>query len=146
MGVLVGLAIGSAVMYLLDPRQGNRRRSVARDKLRSLASGSTVKAGKTYRHLKNRLFGTISQLAGALLPDASISDRKLADRIRSKIGRTITHPHAIDFAVHDGHVTVRGNLRPHEAGQVIQAVERVAGVVAVENQIIDASLNAGTLQ
>jgi osmotically-inducible protein OsmY len=70
----------------------------------------------------------------------------LADRIRSTIGRTIPHPHAVDFAVHNGRVTVRGNLRPHEAGQVIQSVERVAGVVAVDNQIIDASSSPSPVQ
>jgi hypothetical protein len=145
-GVLIGLAIGSAAMYLLDPRQGNRRRAVAQDKLRSLAWRSSGRADKTYRHLRNKLRGGISQLAGAFLPDAAASDRKLADRIRSTIGRTIPHPHAVDFAVHNGRVTVRGNLRPHEAGQVIQSVERVAGVVAVDNQIIDASSSSSPVQ
>jgi hypothetical protein len=145
-GLLLGLVLGSAAMYLLDPRHGNRRRIVAQDKLRSLASRSTVRAGKTYRHLRNKLEGTLSQLAGTLLPDATVSDRKLTDRIRSTVGRTIPHPHNVDFAVHDGRVTVRGNLKPHEAGQVIQAVERVSGVVAVDNQIIDVSIAASTIQ
>jgi hypothetical protein len=145
-GILIGLALGSAAMYLLDPRQGTRRRAITQDKLRSLASRSSIRAGKTYRHLRNKLEGGISQLAGAFLTHSAVSDRKLADRIRSTIGRTISHPHAVDFAVHGGRVTVRGNLRPHEAGQVIQAVERVAGVVAVDNQIIDTSITTSPLQ
>lgn len=145
-GILIGLALGSAAMYLLDPRQGNRRRAIAHDKLRSLALRSSNRAGKTYRHLRNKLEGTISQVAATFLPDAAVSDRKLADRIRSTIGRAIDHPHVVDFAVHGGRVTIRGALKPHEAEQVIQAVERIPGVIAVDNQIIDASVNTAPLQ
>jgi len=145
-GILIGVALGSAAMYLLDPRQGNRRRAITQDRLRSLASRSSIRAGKTYRHLRNKLQGTISQVAGALLPEAVVSDRKLADRIRSTIGRLIPHPHVVDFAVHGGCVTVRGDLKPHEAGQVVQAVERISGVIAVDNQIIDTSVKPPPLQ
>lgn len=136
---MAGILIGCALMYLLDPRQGNRRRSVARDKVRSLASRSSVNAGKTYRHVRNKLKGVLANVTHTLRPDGSISDRKLCDRIRSTVGRTIPHPHQVDFAVHDGRVTVRGDLKPHEAGQVIQAIEKVAGVTGIDNQIVDTS-------
>jgi osmotically-inducible protein OsmY len=126
-------------MYLLDPRQGNRRRSVARDKVRSFASRSSANAGKTYRHVRNKLKGVLANVTHNLRPEGSISDRKLCDRIRSAVGRTIPHPHQVDFAVHDGRVTLRGDLKPHEAGQVIQAIEKVAGVASIDNQIVDTS-------
>jgi hypothetical protein len=136
---VAGLLIGSTLMYLLDPRQGNRRRALARDKVRSLASQSTINAGKTYRHLRNRIEGAIANLTHVLRPEGAISDRRLCDRIRSTIGRIIPHPHQVDLAVHEGRVTIRGDLKPHEAGQVIQAIERVAGVTGIDNQIVDAS-------
>lgn len=139
MGLIAGILIGSALMYLLDPRQGNRRRALARDKVRSFASRSSVNAGKTYRHLRNRVEGVLANLTQTLRPEGAVSDRKLCDRIRSTVGRTIPHPHQVDFAVHAGRVTVRGNLKPHEAGQVIQAIEKVAGVTGIDNQIVDTS-------
>jgi hypothetical protein len=138
-GLIAGILIGSALMYLLDPRQGNRRRAVARDKVWSLASRSSTNAGKTYRHLRNKIGGVVANLTQTLRPEGATSDRKLCDRIRSTVGRTLAHPHQVDFAVHAGRVTVRGDLKPHEAGQVIQAIERVAGVVSVDNQIVDTS-------
>jgi len=139
LGLIAGIVIGSGLMYLLDPRQGNRRRALMRDKARSVASQSSDRAGKVYRHLRNKLEGAVANLTHTLRPEGSVSDRKLYDRIRSTVGRTIPHPHQVDFAVHEGRVTVRGNLKPHEAGQVILAVEQVPGVLRVDNQIIDAS-------
>lgn len=139
LGLVAGLVIGSSLMYLLDPRQGNRRRALMRDRARSAASQSTVRAGKVYRHLRNKLEGAVANLTNTLRPEGAVSDRKLYDRIRSTVGRTTPYPQQVDFAVHGGHVTVRGNLKPHEAGQVILAVEQVPGVIRVDNQIVDAS-------
>lgn len=144
--LLTGIAIGSGLMYLLDPRAGNRRRSVARDKLLSVGRHSFITGGKTYRHLRNRLQGVLAVLGDTLRPGGVVTDRKLADRIRATVGRTIPHPHAVDFAVHEGRVTVRGSLKPHEAGLVIRAVERVHGVKSVDNQILDSSSVTGTVQ
>lgn len=138
-GLLAGMVIGSALTYLLDPRMGNRRRAVARDKAMSWASNSKARAGKTLRHLRNKLDGLVSNISSGVLSEGTISDRKLGDRIRSTVGRSIPHAHHVDFAVHEGRVIVRGDLKPHEAGQVIQAVERVPGVVSIDNQIVDTS-------
>ncbi len=139
-GLIAGIAIGTSLMYLLDPRQGNRRRAVARDKVSHIINRSSVLVGKTFRHLRNRLEGAIAGATDSLRPEAAISDRKLADRIRSTVGRTIPHPGAVDFAVHEGRVTVRGYLKPHESGAVVQAVEGVPGVRSVDNQIVEATM------
>ncbi len=65
--LLCGVGIGAALMYLLDPDQGGRRRALLRDKL----AGATCKAGdlfgKTTRDLGDRARGVISE-AGSTLP------------------------------------------------------------------------------
>lgn len=145
-GLFVGAAIGSGLMYLLDPRTGNRRRAVARDKAEHLVRRSATLAGKSYRHLRNKLEGAFAVVTTALQPAGIKSDRKLLERIRSTVGRTIPRPGAVDFAVHEGKVIVRGYLRPHEAGQVVQALERVPGIRSIENQIVDSSATEHTVQ
>lgn len=145
-GFIAGIAIGTSLMYLLDPRTGNRRRAIVRDKAVHVAKRSTGLAGKSYRHLRNKIEGAIAIVANTLQPQGGVSDRKLLERIRSTVGRTVPRPGAVDFAVHEGRVTVRGYLRPHEAGQVIQAVEAVPGVSGVENQIVDAAAAEQPLQ
>lgn len=138
MTFLSGILIGSLVMYLLDPRQGVRRRAFARDRARSISYRTATRIGKAYRHLSNRLFGTFAEISDTLRPEGAVSDRKLAARVRTTIGRSIRRPHKVDIAVHDGMVTLRGDLKPHEAGQLVVAIESVPGVIGVDNQIITA--------
>lgn len=143
---IAGLVVGSGLMYLLDPRQGNRRRAVARDKTVSFLNRSSHLGGKYLRHFRNQLQGVMAVVGENFRPAGVVSDRKLSDHVRSVIGRTISHPHAVDFAVHDGRVTVRGALRPHEAGAVVQAIEQIRGVRCVDNQILDSGSAAPTVQ
>jgi osmotically-inducible protein OsmY len=138
-GLIAGIAIGTSLMYLFDPRQGNRRRAVARDQVSHIIRRTSVVAGKTFRHLRNKLEGALAGATESLRPEGEVSDRRLAERIRSTVGRTIAHPSSVDFAVHEGRVTVRGYLKPHESGAIVQAVEKVPGVRSVENQIVDST-------
>jgi gas vesicle protein len=65
-GTLAGLVTGAALMYLLDPERGRRRRAVARDKitsnLRRLRRAAEAKA----RDLRNRTEGAIAESSRAL--------------------------------------------------------------------------------
>jgi osmotically-inducible protein OsmY len=144
--LLTGIAIGSGLMYLFDQRMGNRRRAVARDKALSLARQSGVVAGKTFRHIRNRLQGALAAATQGVAESGVVSDRKLSDRIRSTIGRVIQTPHAVDLAVHEGRVTLRGVLKPHEAGLIVGAIEKIPGVRSVDNQVVDLSHEAPTMQ
>lgn len=144
--ILAGIAIGGGLMYLFDQRMGNRRRAVAKDKALSFARQSRIVAGKTFRHLRNRVQGVLASATQSVTEGGIVSDRKLSDRIRSTIGRVVPAPHAIDLAVHEGRVTLRGMLKPHETGLVVGAVEKIPGVRSVDNQIVDLSQQPTTMQ
>jgi hypothetical protein len=146
LGIVAGILVGAGLMYLFDLRQGNRRRAIARDKALKFIWRSSSAAGKTYRHLRNRLEGVVAILGRVATPRGAVSDRKLLDRIRSVIGRTVPRPGSVDFVAHDGRVTVTGYMKPHEAGQVIQAIERIPGVKSVDNRIVDSAIQPQTLQ
>lgn len=68
--ILGAAALGAAVMYVLDPEQGSRRRALARDK----AHSARVKARKSFdsasRDLANRTRG-LRAGASHLLPKKS---------------------------------------------------------------------------
>lgn len=138
--VLSGVVLGATAAYFLDPRQSARRRAVVRDKALSAVKRSLVQSGKVLRHFRNRFGGAIYSLANRVGSAGSVSDRRLESRLRSVLGRTIEHPHHVDLAVHEGRVSMRGSLKPHEAGLAVQAIERIPGVRAVDNQIIDSSI------
>lgn len=133
---LGGIAIGTTLMYLLDPRAGTRRRIVLRDKTGSLLHRSVRMSGKLARHLSNKLGGAIAIAADFARSPGIDSDLKVQARIRSTLGRTIPHSRAVDVSVVNGRATLRGTLPPHLAGVVVRATEEVRGVRGVENLIV----------
>lgn len=140
--LLSGVALGATAAYFLEPRQAARRRAVARDKAMSTVRQSLTQGGKALRHIRNKLGGAIHAVGSMVSSAGEVSDRRLESRLRSVLGRTIDHPHQIDVAVRDGNVSIRGNLKPHESGLVVQAIERIPGVRSIDNQIIDVSAAA----
>lgn len=141
-----GILLGGGLMYLLDPRTGTRRRAIAKDRVKSLVRRGTKQSFKTLRHVTNKMTGILAEATNAICSEGSSSDKKILDRVRSTLGRTIEHPHAVDIAVHDGRVILRGQLRPHEVGQVISAVKKTPGVTSVDNQILDGSATPQEMQ
>ena len=57
-----GLGIGAALMYMLDPGRGARRRAVARDKAAKYARIAGERLGKRSRDLKNRARGLAAEI------------------------------------------------------------------------------------
>ena len=133
--LLLGVGIGLTAMYYLDPRSGAYRRSIARDRLNRLSNRSADMGGKQARNLRNRLFGLIAEGTRRIQGEPVVSDRRLADRIRSRLGRVIGHPSAVEIDVSDGCVTTRGKLDPETALRALAAIRRVRGVLAVEDKI-----------
>lgn len=150
--LLVGLALcggvllGGGLMYLLDPRTGNRRRAIAKDQVKSFVRRSTRQSLRTLRHLTNKMTGMLAEATNTIRSEGRSSDKKILDRVRSTLGRTIEHPHAVDIAVHEGRVILRGQLRPHEVGQVMSAVKKTPGVTSIDNQILESTTQSQEMQ
>jgi len=133
-GVGMGIGLGAGLMYLIDPEQGRRRRSVMRDQVvRSVNQlGHGLVAGS--RDLRHRAKGFISETLGSVRA-ADIDDSILCDRVRSKIGRHVSHPGAIMVEARQGRVTLRGPILAHEVECLINCVRQVRGVRDIENSL-----------
>jgi len=64
--LLYGIGLGAALMYILDPDQGRRRRALLRDKLVGATNQASDVIGKTTRDLRNRAQGVIHEAGSAL--------------------------------------------------------------------------------
>jgi len=133
-----GLGLGAGLMYVLDPARGARRRALARDKLARAIRRSRAAAGRTVRDLRNRARGIAARARslgrrgrrGAGEPD------RLAARVRSILGRAVSHPAAIHVSVRDGDVvTLEGPVLAHEVSRLIDLVAAAPGAGAVENKL-----------
>jgi hypothetical protein len=81
---LAAFGVGAAIMYILDPESGRRRRAYARDKtleaaddvvdtvkdtargLRNRAQNTVAEVGETARSLRNRAQDTATEVKGVL--------------------------------------------------------------------------------
>ena len=131
--ILGGVGLGAALMYVLDPERGKRRRARVRDKLVSASNKTADALGTTARDMRNRAHALdVSRLFGS---DSETSDQKLVARVRSKLGRVVSHPHAINVTANEGHVTLNGPILTHEVDDLLKAVSKVSGVNEIENQL-----------
>jgi uncharacterized membrane protein/osmotically-inducible protein OsmY len=132
--LLSGLGLGAGLMYLFDPNRGNRRRAELQHQLTHAAHKSGDAIGTTARDVGNRARGLWSQIASWFKSDEA-DDQVIEARVRSKLGRVISHPSAIEVRAEQGHVTLSGPILAREVDALISCVLRVKGVRGVENQL-----------
>ena len=128
--------LGVCAMYLLDPDRGRTRRVRARDKALRLYHDSADFAGKVQRDLANRTSGTIAQFKGRFHQEEYIPESKLEARVRSRMGRLISHPHAIQVSARDGQIILHGDILADDVTTLLSAIRSVPGVTGIDNRLI----------
>jgi uncharacterized membrane protein len=131
---ITAFSLGGAAMYLFDPDRGRRRRALIRDKLRHSAHRVESAISVTSSDLQNRAEGiraAVRQLFAKETPD----DQILVARVRSKIGRVVSHPSALEVSADNGVVRLRGPILEHEVENLLESVSDVAGVSHVRNEL-----------
>lgn len=129
-----GLTVGAGLMYLFDPDRGRARRARLRNQCLRAARDTECFIDKASRDLGNRVQGTLAELEG-LFDTRPVSDRVLVERVRSKLGRCIAHPHAVEVSSHAGNVVLCGRVLSHEVQDLVSTIRSVRGVMHVSNQL-----------
>ena len=141
--LLTGLGLGAGLMYFLDPQRRTGRAGRIRDKLIHYRAQSAQAADATARDAWNRLCGLKARALGALW-SAEVSDEVLEERVRSRVGRVVSHPGSIEVVSRDGSVNLFGPILEHEVKDLMQTVCSVPGVVEVHNRL-DIHKEAGNI-
>ena len=141
LGLLKGLLVlgctglGAGIMYVLDPRLGQRRRALVRDKAQAYWRRTGKLISQTAHDARQRTYGLIAQtqaqLRGAEVPE----DAVLVARVRAQIGHVVSQAGTIDVTAQQGRVTLSGSIAAHEVEKLLSAVASVAGVTAVVNRL-----------
>jgi uncharacterized membrane protein len=138
-----GMVIGAGLMYLLDPDRGRRRRAMVRDQMVSSWSDLDDAVDTAGRDLKNRARGVLAETRSRFRSDEA-DDNVLMARVRSEIGRVVSHPHAIQVRAEDCCVTLSGPVLADEEEALVAAVKGVRGVEGVLNHL-ETHEEAGTV-
>lgn len=126
-------AFGAAIMYLFDPRDGKRRRAVARDRTAGAVRDLRRKADKRARYMEGKAHGFVHEIHGEQ-PKPDMDDATLKHKIESEVLRD--HDGPINVSVANGVAELRGTLRrPEDIRRLEQDVSRVPGVLGVDNRV-----------
>jgi hypothetical protein len=134
---LLGALAGAAVMFLLDPSRGNRRRALARDKL--VHAGHELEhlrgaAAARARDLRNRARGVVAEARRRMAMEP-VDDDILLARVRSRLGHHMARPGNVELAAQGGTVTLSGSVLPDEAERLVTAVAVIPGVRDVVDRL-----------
>ncbi len=134
--LLVGAGLGAAVMYMLDPRTGARRRALARDKAVHGLKLAGRWSNRKVRNSFNRAAGMTAEIRSYLrLHSRSVNDAALADRVRSHLGHVVAHPGLLDVSAQGGVVTVSGPVLQGEPSRIAGRMRKIRGVKSYELRV-----------
>ncbi len=123
LSLLGGLGLGAGLMCFLDPQQGRRRRALARDRLVGTLHDAEDAFRVAGRDLAHRAGGLAAE-ARSLVAGGPVEDRALAERVRSHVGRVISHPHAVHVSAQDGQAPGKGQV---SRAAIAEETARAAG-------------------
>jgi hypothetical protein len=122
-GGLVLVGLGAGLMYLLDPERGRRRRALVRDQFVHALYEIDDMIGVVSRDLGHRTRGAWAGVwslprrsVGETVPDATLNER-----VRSKLGRFVSHTRPIEVTARAGRVTLSGPILTHEVDGLLAA-------------------------
>jgi osmotically-inducible protein OsmY len=131
----LGGALGALLAYFFDPQNGNRRRTVTRDRTAAFFRSGGRHAARTGRGVAAEVYGVAQKAQHLKEEPKDFDDATLADKIRSEVLRDPNLPKGqINVNVQHGVVQLRGEVP--QAGLIEELVEqtrKVQGVRDVEN-------------
>lgn len=132
---LTGAGLGAGAMYVLDPSRGRRRRARLGEAAARASHRAHAVAGMTVRDVQHRLSGLAARTLDRVIEEPIPSDNVLAERVRARLGRLVSHPGAIDASASNGAVTLSGPVFEAEVEQLLTGVRGIAGVTEIENRL-----------
>jgi hypothetical protein len=91
--------------------------------------------GRATRDIENRAAGLAARAAASLVPQPPPIDDVLAARVRTRIGRLVSHPGAIEVKAASGRITLSGPVFEAEVEQLLEGVRAVPGVTQVDSEL-----------
>src|SRR5262249_28147384 len=128
------LGTGAGLMYLFDPERGACRRARLKDKGVHAINKTGAAAGSVSRDMTNRVRGMAAQ-ACSVFKSCEADDDTLSARVRSRMGRAVSHPGAIEVTARDGVVKLSGDALIHEVDALLSCARSTPGARGVDNQL-----------
>ncbi len=135
--LLAGLGLGAALMYVLDPTRGARRRALLRDQANSALRTGRREFHRRAEDLKHRAEGAVAELRGRLKErkEGVVDDDQLTERVRAELGHKVSSLSALEVTARDGVVTLAGRIPREELPDALATARKVRGVEQVRDEL-----------
>jgi hypothetical protein len=129
MSLVSGMALGAAVMYVLDPDQGRTRRALARDKVVRALRVLRERGSNRLKDVRNRLYGSIAEFRSTLRDSsAQLPDHVIERRVRAQIGHVLSHPGSVELHVRNGQAIITGPVLRGEIEKLMHRLDKTRGI------------------
>ncbi len=132
--LFAGFSAGAAFMYMMDPDRGRRRRALVRDKTARTIHETERAIDKTTRDISNRARG-IAAMARSILGDRYVDEDVVVARARAKIGRIVSHPHAIEIRSERGRLVLEGPVLEREYHALLAAARSASEGMEIDDRL-----------
>lgn len=132
----MGIAVGAAIGFLLDPDRGHSRRARLSDQARSQArsASDSLKSGLEYQ--RGVAKGMVHDLTEPLRPRREYDDDTLLQKVRSEALGYWDHPDTIEVDIRDGMVRLTGQVDSEKGrDQLIELIRAVDGVGLIDDRL-----------
>jgi uncharacterized membrane protein len=126
--------VGAGLAYFFDPKEGENRRTLLRDKANSLVDRMDDSIYATVEDTRNKTRGVLSEWT-AKLSNQDSPDWLLAERVRGAIGRLSPHARSVKVRAEDGQVHLGGSILKDEKDAILKAASRTRGVREVVDEL-----------
>jgi hypothetical protein len=133
--VIAAAGLGAGLMYVFDPGRGRRRRAFASEKVRHFGRVAAMQSNKALSDLKNRAQGVSAEVKHLIHKNEDVPDDILVARVRSRLGRVVSHPGSIEVTADSGRVTLTGPILEKEVDTLLKCVRKVPGTKSVTNKL-----------
>jgi len=133
--LLLGLGAGIALMFLLDPDNGRRRRAVVQDRSLHYARQAAHQRDVLARRVLGHIRGAIAAIRHQVEPAEPVEDAILLERVRAAMGHVVPDPHGVDIRVRCGTVILKGPANAGQIEELVACAQHVRGVREVENRL-----------
>jgi len=132
--VLTTIGVGAGLAYFFDPKQGESRRTLVRDKANNLVNQMDDSIYAAVEDTRNRTRGVLSEWT-AKLSNQDSPDWLLAERVRSALGRLSPHSRDVSVRAEDGKVHLSGSILNDEKDNILKAASWTRGVREVIDEL-----------
>jgi uncharacterized membrane protein/gas vesicle protein len=132
--VLTTIGVGAGLAYFFDPKQGEHRRTLVRDKANNLVNQMDDSIYAAVEDTRNRTRGVLSEWT-AKLSNQDSPDWLLAERVRSALGRLSPHARDVSVRAEDGKVHLGGSILNDEKDNILKTAAWTRGVREVIDEL-----------